>query len=138
MYNYNAKLVRVIDGDSIIVDIDLGFNMWIKNVSVRLHEVDAPEIRTKDDVEKTAGYLAKSRVETLLSDGKLTLTTILDKNDKFNRTLAVVWNSEGDVVNTILLEERLGIHFTGQSPEERKRLHDENFAYLIQEGKMLV
>lgn len=136
MYNYNANLVRIIDGDSLIVDIDLGFNMWIKNVSVRLFRVDTPEIRTTDDIEKTAGYLAKARVESLLSDGKLQITTIMDKSDKFGRVLGVVYNSDGDIINEILVDERLGIPFTGQTPEERARLHEENFQWLISEGKI--
>lgn len=138
MYNYNANLVRIIDGDSVIVDIDLGFNMWIKNVSVRLFRVDTPEIRTKNDIEKIAGYLAKARVEQLLSDGKLQITTILDEKDKFGRILGVVYNSDGDIINEILVEERLGIPFLGQPVEERIRLHEENFKWLISEGKMIV
>jgi micrococcal nuclease len=136
MYNYNANLVRVIDGDSLIVDIDLGFNIWVRNISVRLYGVDTPEIRTKNPTEKTAGYLAKSRVEDLLSDGKLQITTMLDVSDKFGRILGVVHNSDNLNIGFILINERLGIPFLGQPLDERIKLHNENLEWLVSEGKL--
>ena len=60
MYLYNAKLVRVIDGDTIDAVIDLGFDVWIKK-RVRLYGIDTPEPRTRDLEEKKAGIAAKER-----------------------------------------------------------------------------
>jgi hypothetical protein len=57
MYEYNCKIVRVIDGDSIILDIDLGFGLWIHGESIRLFGVDCPECRSRDKEEKAAGLL---------------------------------------------------------------------------------
>jgi micrococcal nuclease len=136
MYNYNANLVRVIDGDSIIVDIDLGFHTWLNKISVRLSDIDTPELRTQDVFEKKAAILAKERVEELLSDGKLVITTILDTKDKFGRIFGIIHTSTGINVNDILLEEKLAIKWTGQSLDERKQLHHENLIWLKAEGKI--
>ena len=51
MYEYNAKLIRVIDGDTVDASIDLGFDVWVKK-RIRLHGIDAPESRTRDLEEK--------------------------------------------------------------------------------------
>jgi micrococcal nuclease len=138
MYNYTAKLVRVIDGDSIIVDIDLGFSIWIKNKSVRLLGVDTPELRTKDNYEKKAAILAKERVEGLLTDGTLIITTVLDKQDKFGRILGTLYTNNGDNINNILIEEKLGIKWNGQNTDDRLREHYENLKWLISEGKITI
>ena len=48
MYEYNCKIVKVVDGDTVDVDIDLGFGVWMRNERVRLYGIDAPESRTSD------------------------------------------------------------------------------------------
>ena len=68
MYHYKAKLVRVIDGDTIDVDIDLGFDVWLKNQRVRLAGIDSPECRTRNKLEKTLGLAAKARLTELCSE----------------------------------------------------------------------
>ena len=52
MYEYRAKLLRVIDGDTVDVDIDLGFGVWMHKERIRLYGIDTPESRTRDKVEK--------------------------------------------------------------------------------------
>lgn len=69
MYKYNCIIVRVIDGDTVVVDIDLGFDTWLKNQYVRLHGVNTPEVRTRDLFEKEKGLAAKEYVEKLLPVG---------------------------------------------------------------------
>ncbi len=59
MYTYNAKLVRVVDGDTVDLKIDLGFDIWI-NERVRLKDIDAPEVRTRDLQEKRKRSSGKS------------------------------------------------------------------------------
>ena len=59
MYEYNCKLVKVVDGDTIDVDIDLGFGVWLQNQRIRLYGIDTPESRTSDKVEKIYGLAAK-------------------------------------------------------------------------------
>jgi len=65
MYEYNAKLIRVIDGDTIDALIDLGFNVWVKK-RIRLYGIDTPETRTKDLEEKKAGKAAEERLIELM------------------------------------------------------------------------
>ena len=62
MYDYRAKIVKVVDGDTVDVDIDLGFGVWLKDERVRLVGVDTPESRTRDLVEKAFGLAAKQFV----------------------------------------------------------------------------
>jgi micrococcal nuclease len=69
MYEYFCNVVRVIDGDTVVVNIDLGFDTWIFDQHVRLVDIDAPEVRTTDLVEKKAGYEAKEFVEKHLPIG---------------------------------------------------------------------
>ena len=52
MYEYKCNLVKVVDGDTIDVDIDLGFGVWMQNQRIRMYAIDTPESRTSDDVEK--------------------------------------------------------------------------------------
>ena len=66
LYYYNAKLDRVVDGDTIDAMVDLGFNTW-KHVRIRLNGIDAYESRTRDLDEKEKGLKAKARVEELLA-----------------------------------------------------------------------
>lgn len=83
MYNYKAIVKRIIDGDSIVLDIDLGFNMWMKNQSVRLYGIDTPEIRTKNAIEKKAGMMAKEFVENKIKSGDVVyIDSYLDKSEK--------------------------------------------------------
>ena len=59
MYEYKCKMVRVVDGDTVDVDIDLGFGVWMRNQRIRMYGIDTPESRTSDKVEKVYGKAAK-------------------------------------------------------------------------------
>ena len=102
LYNYNMKVVRVIDGDTVDVMIDLGFNVWIAN-RIRLFDIDAPETRTTDLEEKERGKQTKARLEELLEfyrdkDRGLTLTS--HGVDKYGRCLGTFYaNDEEDELN---------------------------------------
>jgi len=89
MYDYMAKLIKVVDGDTIDCDVDLGFGVWMKNQRVRLYGINAPETRTKDLVEKEAGERAKLRLIAMMSD-KFLLTSVKDKKGKFGRILGII------------------------------------------------
>ena len=60
MYEYKCKIRKVVDGDTVDVDIDLGFGVWLRKQRVRLVGIDTPESRTKDLEEKKYGLAAKS------------------------------------------------------------------------------
>ena len=66
MYRYRCKIVKVIDGDTVDVDIDLGFGVWMHKERVRVHGIDTPESRTRDKVEKKFGLYAKKIVQQLI------------------------------------------------------------------------
>ena len=57
-YTYRAKVIKIIDGDTIDVDLDLGFSVWLRKQRVRLYGIDTPESRTRDLEEKKRGLLA--------------------------------------------------------------------------------
>ena len=66
MYEYKCKIVKVVDGDTVDVDIDLGFGCWLRDERVRVMGIDTPESRTSDKVEKIFGLKAKERLNSLL------------------------------------------------------------------------
>ena len=65
MYEYQAELMRVVDGDTIDARIDLGFNVWVKK-RIRMSGINAPESRTRDLEEKQLGIAAKERLQKIL------------------------------------------------------------------------
>ena len=75
MYRYRCEVVKVIDGDTVDVNIDLGFGVWLKKERVRLRGIDTPESRTRDLEEKKYGLLAKLFLQKMLDEGKLILKT---------------------------------------------------------------
>ena len=103
MYEYNAKLIRVIDGDTVDALIDLGFDVWVKK-RIRLYGIDAPETRTKDLNEKAQGLLTKERLTELLeaSDGVFTVSS--QGVGKYGRCLATIF-IEKQNVNELLVSE---------------------------------
>jgi micrococcal nuclease len=89
MYDYMATLIKVVDGDTVDCDIDLGFGVWLKNQRIRLYGINAPETRTKDLEEKKAGQAAKLRLIAMMSN-KFLLTTVKDKKGKYGRILGTI------------------------------------------------
>ena len=66
MYEYKCELDRVVDGDTVDVDIDLGFGVWLKKERVRVMGIDTPESRTSDKIEKVFGKAASARLKELI------------------------------------------------------------------------
>lgn len=135
MYTYKAKVKRVIDGDSVVIDIDLGFDTWIKDQNVRLYGIDTPEVRTKDPLEKKHGKLAKQFVKQVLPEGSDVRITTVKDDDKFGRVLAIIRNSAGIDVAQELLQERLAVPYDGtKSKQEIQIEHRRNREILIIEN----
>ena len=105
VYEYKAKLDRVVDGDTIDCVIDLGFDINYK-CRVRLKGINTPETRTRDLEEKKRGFAAKDRVVELL-DGVETFTikTELEKKGKYGRVLGTIFINNKESINQILLLE---------------------------------
>jgi len=137
MFTYQAKVCRIIDGDSIVLDIDLGFNTWLNKQHIRLHGIDTPEYRTRDLVEKQHGTLAKNLVESLVQPGdSVVIKTVLDKHEKFGRILGIIELQNGINLNQLLIEEKLAVPYHGQSKDEIEKQHLENRQILITAGKI--
>lgn len=69
LYEYKCDVVRVIDGDTVVVNIDLGFDTWLFDQHIRIQHIDTPEVRTRNLEEKEKGLAAKARAEELLPAG---------------------------------------------------------------------
>jgi micrococcal nuclease len=111
MYEYMAKVTRVIDGDTVDVDIDLGFRVWVHN-RLRLYGIDTPETRTRDLEEKEAGLHAKEVLEELLAQSGNWVRLVSHGLDKYGRSLATIYvqtnaDSYDTNVNSYLLKEGL-------------------------------
>ena len=115
MYEYKCKVIRVVDGDTVDVDIDLGFGVWLHNERVRIQGIDTPESRTRDKVEKRFGLLAKEELKVLLDDDNVKLITMkYDAKGKFGRILGELWCFNTNV-NEKMIEEHHAVRYTGQS-----------------------
>ena len=112
MYEYKATIRRVVDGDTVDVTLDLGFNI-LYNSRIRLHGIDAPESRTRDLEEKARGLAAKDRVKELCPVGSsVTLKTTKDGRGKFGRILGEIF--VGDInVNQQLVSEGHAVEYFG-------------------------
>lgn len=141
-FQYNAVVTRVVDGDTVDVDIDLGFHIWKKSARIRLRGVDTPEKRTRDLLEKQFGYLATETVEGFCPIGsKIMLETDLSDKEKFGRilgTILVIKDEETVNVNEYLINNRLAVHYTGQAKAEIQAEHIANYKWLVANDKVIL
>lgn len=92
-YWYVGEVIKVVDGDTFDVIIDLGFDVHHK-ARVRLYGVNTPESRTKDAAEKELGLKAKAfTADWLTNHKKVFIKTVIDKNEKYGRVLAEIYSS---------------------------------------------
>ena len=119
MYRYNAKLLRVVDGDTIDVMIDLGFDIQIKK-RVRFLGINAPESRTRDLEEKKRGLAAKERVKCILAENE-TFEIHSEELGKYGRVLGSIYITKLDkkdfltkkCLNDILVSENHAVVYFG-------------------------
>ena len=143
MYEYNCKIVKVVDGDTVDVDIDVGFGIWIHNERVRLYGIDTPESRTRDLEEKKYGLAAKEFVLKYLPVGShQTLVTIQDKSGKFGRLLGKFIVELGDdadppssplditSLNDLMVQTHHAVAYHGQSKDDIAEEHIKNREYV--------
>ena len=97
LYSYRAFVTGVYDGDSITVDIDLGFFMKMCKQKVRLYGINTPEIRGE---ERPDGLIARDRLSELILDKEVIIKTYKDKAGKYGRWLGTVYlNDDGTWTN---------------------------------------
>ena len=138
MYEYKCKITRIVDGDTVDVDIDLGFGVWLKDERVRIMGIDTPESRTSDPVEKVFGLASKKRLQELLGEYGI-LKTVIDKDGgdakgKFGRILGDFIAPDGRTVTEILIEEGHAVKYHGQNKDEVEVAHLSNRQRLMHEG----
>ena len=141
MYEYQCKIVRVVDGDTADVDIDLGFGVWLKKQRVRFYGVDTPESRTSDKEEKVYGLAAKHFVENYLPKGSTqVLRTRKDGVGKYGRILGefVVFDGSKDMettLNKLLIDTHNAVAYFGQSKDDIEEEHIKNRSLVKLDGK---
>ena len=138
MYEYKCKVNKVIDGDTVDVDIDLGFGVVLTDERVRIMGIDTPESRTRDKVEKLFGLASKKRLKELLSK-HCVLKTEINKNGedmkgKFGRVLGDFVAADGRMITDILIEEGYAVAYHGQSKDDVQQAHLLNRSKLLAEG----
>ena len=134
MYEYKVKVTKVVDGDTVDVDIDLGFGMTYKKQRVRMLGIDTPESRTRDKVEKLFGKASKAHLKSLLNSGD-TITLVSHDKGKFGRILGD-FIIDGKRATDILIEEGHAVAYFGGSKEEVEAKHMANRERLLNEGKV--
>lgn len=100
MFEYKAFLVRVVDGDTVDLEVDLGFRVSIQE-RFRLNRINAPEIKGP---EKEKGIASTNKLRELLDEGELTIKTIKDEKEKYGRYLVEIY-VDGKCINDVLVHE---------------------------------
>ena len=118
--------MRVVDGDTVDIDIDLGFGVWMRKQRVRLKGVDTPESRTRDKVEKKYGLMAKDFVKSHMPvKSWQILRTHKDGKGKFGRILGE-FVIDKTTINDLLVDQHHAVPYTGQSKDEIAEAHLKN------------
>ena len=130
------KVTKVVDGDTIDVIIDMGFDIMYKS-RVRLFGIDTPESRTRNLDEKKRGLLAKKYLQEALKAGNsLSIKTYKDnETGKFGRILGDVF-IDGKSVNAQMVKDFMAVPYYGQSKQAIMQLHESNKKMLIKQGKI--
>ena len=143
MYEYRAHIIKIVDGDTVDVDIDLGFGIVLSNERVRINGIDTPESRTRDKVEKKFGLAAKARLKSLLGKTCILKTQINksgeDMKGKFGRILGDfdVYDAATDSwrpVTAVLIDEGHAVAYHGQAKADVQQAHMANRVRLLKEG----
>ena len=123
MYEYKCKVTRVVDGDTVDIDIDLGFGVWLHKERVRIYGIDTPESRTRDKIEKRFGLLAKEFVEQFVKGSSVILRTQkYDAKGKFGRILGDIIVDDKSLSET-MIQEHHAVAYHGQSKEDIREAH---------------
>ena len=112
MYEYKANVIRVYDADTVRADIDLGFGIWLRNHSIRLSGIDAPEIRGE---ERSAGLAAKQRLIDLLArvgNECVIRTSKSRQKGKYGRIIGEILVANREIsLNLVLIDEGFAVPY---------------------------
>ena len=142
MHEYKVNILKVVDGDTVDVDIDLGFGVWLRKERVRIMGIDTPESRTSDKTEKIFGLLAKERLSSLLGAEAILQTQVSKKGEdmkgKFGRVLGNFTSINGEKCAAVLIREGHAVAYQGGSKENVASQHLANRERLVKEGKVVI
>jgi micrococcal nuclease len=139
MYQYKCKINKVLDGDTVDIDLDLGFNIVLANQRVRMAGVDTPESRTANKEEKPRGLLSKKKLAEKLPVGSWQIieTQRSDNNDdKFGRILGVFILEDGTKVNEWLIKNNYAVPYKGENKDLTQAEHQANKKILMERGEL--
>lgn len=139
MYQYKCKINKVLDGDTVDIDLDLGFNIVLVNQRVRMAGVDTPESRTANKEEKPRGLLSKKKLAEKLPIGSWQIieTQRSDNNDdKFGRILGVFILEDGTKVNDWLIQNNYAVPYKGENKDLTQAEHQVNKKILMERGEL--
>jgi len=107
-YKYKAVVVDVYDGDTVKVDIDLGFNLTFERTTLRLARINAPELRGS---QRPEGLKSRDRLRDLVLNKEIVIKTIKDKKGKYGRYIAELIDiTTNKNINDQLVEEGLAVY----------------------------
>jgi micrococcal nuclease len=139
MYIYRARINKVVDGDTVEIDLDLGFNIILANQKVRMAGIDTPESRTTNKEEKERGLLSKKRLAEKLPTGswqKIQTMKADNNDDKFGRILGVFIMEDGNSLNQWLIDNNYAVLYQGENKELVQEAHQYNKKKLIERGEL--
>ena len=136
---YKCVIQRIVDGDTIDVNIDLGFGIWLYKERVRIAGIDTPEKRTRDKVEKIFGLAATAKAHTLIpEDSHCIIRTRRDKAGKYGRTMGDFVLEDGRLYTNIMIESHHAVPYEGQSKDLIEAAHLKNREILVESGEITV
>jgi len=134
MYEYKCEVVKIIDGDTVDVILDLGFSILHK-ARVRLYAIDTPESRTRNKDEKARGLMAKNFIvqHVNAAESCVIQTHLKDSKGKFGRVLGTLV-TDGLNINQTLVDKNLAVAYHGQNKADIEESHLINRNKLIKQG----
>ena len=137
MYEYGCTVDRVVDGDTIDVIFDHGFDIMFRS-RVRLYGIDTPESRTRNKDEKVRGKMAGSFLKDAVDNGTKVIieTKLKDSRGKYGRVLGNVI-VDGVNINQVMIDNYLAVAYFGQSKDDIETEHLVNRQKLIELGQFI-
>ena len=137
MYEYSCTVDRVVDGDTIDVILDLGFDIMFRS-RVRLYGIDTPESRTRNKDEKVRGKMAGSFLKNAVDNGTKVIieTKLKDSRGKYGRVLGNII-VDGVNINQVMIDNYLAVAYFGQSKDDIETEHLVNRQKLIELGQFI-
>ena len=138
MYTYSADVVKIIDGDTIDVNIHLGFNVILYKQRIRLMGIDTPESRTRNLEEKKRGLISKQYVVDKCPVGSRIVIESLDRG-KFGRILGNIWETGHEAhpdtsINKRMIADGFAVEYFGGNKDALEAAHMKNKEILIEKG----